>query len=377
MYAKMVKAGLVNSREAVAENGGVRLGSHVDGYHVKRTDMKPASRLVLGHVTRNLKDYFGADRELPTITAGEADDFSRWLATSARSRGKADKSVKGLSSATIGKRLQWCSAIFRDAVRRKLIAENPFAGLKQPKASNPERHVYVPAESIEQVIANTTDDEWKLLLSLARYLGLRIPSEAFPLTWDCVDWERGRIRVPSPKTEVHGKPYRVVPILSEVRQHLDRLFFAENESADRSVYVLARLRSRGSVQVAERGFWANMNLRQHFLRLLERSGVKPWPRLFHNLRASAQTDLASRFPIHVVCEWLGNTEAIAQEHYLKVTDADFDAALKPFEKAARPASESTRIEAHQDAANEETPCFQGVRSQSVAGAGFEPTTSRL
>jgi hypothetical protein len=53
---------------------------------------------------------------------------------------------------------------------------------------------------------------------------------------------------------------------------------------------------------------------------------QPWPRLWHNLRASAQTDLANLFPAHVVCKWLGNTAAIAANHYLQVTDAHFDLA---------------------------------------------------
>lgn len=377
LFAKFAKVGLAEPR---VQNSAsvVRLGEQLVAYVAKRNDLKPASRLVLGHVVRNLKDYFGDDRALASITAGDADDFARWLATGARKRGKADKSVRGLSPATIGKRLQFCSTIFRDAVRRKIIAENPFSGLKQPKGSNPERQVYVPVETIEQVIENTPDDEWKLLLTLARYLGLRIPSEAFSLTWDCIDWERNRIRVPSPKTEIHGKPFRIVPILPEVRQYLDRLYFAD-DAPDRAVHVLARLRSRDSAKAAERGFWANMNLRQHLLRLLERAGVKPWPRLFHNLRASAQTDLAARFPIHVVCEWLGNTTAIAQEHYLQVTDDDFAAAAMPSEKAARKtarqAHESTRIEAHDCPTNEETPCFQGVSINRMEGNRLEAETT--
>jgi hypothetical protein len=34
------------------------------------------------------------------------------------------------------------------------------------------------------------------------------------------------------------------------------------------------------------------------------------------------------FPINVVCEWLGNSRLIAQEHYLRVTEADFDKATR-------------------------------------------------
>ena len=29
--------------------------------------------------------------------------------------------------------------------------------------------------------------------------------------------------------------------------------------------------------------------------------------------------------MHVVCAWIGNSEAVAREHYLQVTDAHFEA----------------------------------------------------
>ena len=65
--------------------------------------------------------------------------------------------------------------------------------------------------------------------------------------------------------------------------------------------------------------WKNANLRTQFLRILRRAGLEPWPRLFHNLRASLATDLTADFPQHVVAAWLGHTEAIAEAHYWQVT----------------------------------------------------------
>ena len=56
--------------------------------------------------------------------------------------------------------------------------------------------------------------------------------------------------------------------------------------------------------------------------MIARIGEQPWPRLWHALRASAETDLVARFPIHVVTEWLGNTPAVAARHYLRVTPED-------------------------------------------------------
>jgi hypothetical protein len=50
--------------------------------------------------------------------------------------------------------------------------------------------------------------------------------------------------------------------------------------------------------------------------------------LFHNLRASRETELAAQFPIHVVCAWIGNTEMIAAKHYLQVTDEYYEQAAQ-------------------------------------------------
>jgi hypothetical protein len=57
--------------------------------------------------------------------------------------------------------------------------------------------------------------------------------------------------------------------------------------------------------------------------MLRRAGVSGWPRLFHSMRASRQTELQREFPLHVVCAWLGNSPRIAQQSYLLVTEDDF------------------------------------------------------
>jgi len=45
---------------------------------------------------------------------------------------------------------------------------------------------------------------------------------------------------------------------------------------------------------------ANYNLRTHFERIIGRAGLVPWPRPFHNLRASRQTELTEAYPARVV-----------------------------------------------------------------------------
>ena len=70
----------------------------------------------------------------------------------------------------------------------------------------------------------------------------------------------------------------------------------------------------------------NQNLRTQFERIIKRAGVKPWMKLFHNLRASRQTELLDTFPIKAVCDWLGNSSAVALEHYAQVTATHFETA---------------------------------------------------
>jgi hypothetical protein len=79
---------------------------------------------------------------------------------------------------------------------------------------------------------------------------------------------------------------------------------AFQEAEDGAIHVVQRYRSR------------NANLRTQLLRIIARSGLSAWPRLFHNLRASRATELANEFPIHVVCEWIGNSPDVARRHYL-------------------------------------------------------------
>ena len=56
--------------------------------------------------------------------------------------------------------------------------------------------------------------------------------------------------------------------------------------------------------------------------------MKPWDRLFHNMRASRQTELAADFPLADVCSWLGNSPSVAAGHYLQATDENFKQATQ-------------------------------------------------
>lgn len=136
-----------------------------------------------------------------------------------------------------------------------------------------------------------------------------------------IDWERGRLVVPSPKTEGHSKAYCIIPIFKSLRPYLEEAWDAAQEGDE---YVFPwdyRRRAHGP------GGWANANLRTTLTKVIRRAGLEPWPRLWHNLRASCESDLAQAFPLATVAKWLGNTPSIALRHYTDPTDTAYTQAL--------------------------------------------------
>ena len=93
-----------------------------------------------------------------------------------------------------------------------------------------------------------------------------------------------------------------MPIFPELRPYLEDADVKAEGTGNE--YVLQGWRE---LCLRKPGLWENVNLRTHLLRLIKRSGLKPWPRLFHNLQSDRQTELEESFPTHVVCDWLGNS----------------------------------------------------------------------
>ena len=223
--------------------------------------------------------------------------------------------------------MSYCRTIFSHAVLHRILSANPFDGFcKSLKGlvarNNRQRKQLVPRDDIMRVLDACPDEEWRCLVALSRFGGLRVPSEALSLRWSDVDWNRNTIRIPCPKLEhIDGHEDREIPIFGELRPYLEECW----ESAEPgSEFVITR--NRPPVLKSGAGC-ANANLRTRFEKIIKRAGVKTWPRLWHNLRASRQTELADVFPSHVVCAWIGNSEAVAREHYLQVTSDHFQRAI--------------------------------------------------
>lgn len=109
---------------------------------------------------------------------------------------------------------------FKSAVRKGVADINPFAEVKAGSEHNESRNYFVDRETTDKVLDACPDAEWRLIIALARYRGVRTPSELLRLRWADIDWDQQRITVTSPKTKKQGKPWRTVPLFPELRQEL-------------------------------------------------------------------------------------------------------------------------------------------------------------
>ncbi len=359
MHARLAAVGLVAAR---VDPTTTTLGALIERF-VANADVAAATRAAYPQTFKSLVEFFGADKPLGSIAPGDADDWRKSIAGS------------GIAKATVSKRVRTAKALFARAVRWKLIPQSPLADLVAGPQSNPDRAFYVPRETVEALLAECPDDDWRAIIALSRFAGLRVPSELALLRWGDVDWARGRMHVRSPKTARHeGHASRIVPISPELRPILQRLFDAAEPGTEAVV-------GRVGCSVA--------NLRTGFGRIIARAGFKPWPRLFHAMRGSCATDWVERFPSHTVAGWLGHSERVAATHYLTTRDENFaraagldpDLRNRPLEGGAESGAESGALGAQNAAQHAsapvrrasaemtKTPCFPGVSRANATACG--------
>jgi integrase len=298
LHDRLARVGLAEHRE---DQRPVTLGEMLEAFDAEAlTRVKASTRVRQGQARVHLLEHFGGARPAGSITTPEAEAWRAWLLDS------------GYAKATVSKAVQIARQMFRWGVKREMIDRNPFADVAAGSQMNTSRLAFVDHATIARVLDAAPGPQWRLLIVLSRYGGLRVPSEAFNLRWQDIDWERGRIWVRSPKTEHHaGGEGRWVPKFPEIRDYLLPVFEMAEPGAERVL----------------NDFRPGYNPHTHMERIIKRAGVAAWPRIFHNLRASRQTELIAEYPITTCCAWLGNSRLVAAGHYIQTTDADWERAV--------------------------------------------------
>ena len=163
------------------------------------------------------------------------------------------------------KRLQFVRQFFAYAVRCEWIEKNPFASVSHQGGDPRERQRYITEEETRKLIDAAPNWVWRTIIALARYGGLRTPSETLSLPLANLDWEHGAMTVISPKTEGHGLGQRVVPMFARLRPYLDEAWDMAKEGQTHvipeNLYLPASKGPKG---------WCNCNVRTTFKKIVKR-----------------------------------------------------------------------------------------------------------
>lgn len=304
MRDRLERVGLAAVQERLSDmTVAAWVRSYIDG----RTDVKPNTMRNFEQTYNSVVAFFKG-KQMKQVTPGDAADFRVFL------RGRK------MSEGTTRRRCKRVRQFFADAVKRNVLASNPFSGLRCGTYASSDRFHFVTREEADRVLAACPDAEWRLLFALCRYGGLRCPSEILTLRWQDIDWKRARFTVHASKTEHQADGgVRIVPLFPELLPYLQDCL---KQATPDAVRVITKHRD------------ANANLRTQLARIVKKAGLTPWPKLFQNLRSTRETELAEKFPIHVVCKWLGTTTQIASKHYLQITEDHYSQASNTSPRSA-------------------------------------------
>jgi integrase len=298
LYGRIAATGLiVDQRPRVDVTLGELVKAFLKDYRAGTAQTKANVRVCMNH----LLSYFGSEK--PVRSIGERD-VARW----------AVAMEEKYSTATVSTTTKKARQLWRVAINAGIATDNPWLSIAAGDQANASRNAYVPRQTVDKIIA-ACDPELGLIVALSRYAGLRFCSENYALRRMDVDWQAGRFSVQG-KGAGRGKRPRTVPIFAEIRGPLADA--CERRPIHPETHLVSDAR-RVDVSVTA--------VRKELLAVMKQLGIVPWPRLFHNLRASCETDLIrAGYSPHVAAAWLGHSPGVAVKHYLSVPEEDYQRA---------------------------------------------------
>jgi integrase len=228
-----------------------------------------------------LSDFFGFDCSVSQVTQSDVRRFYAHLSSL-------------LQETSLSRYFRTYKTVFDFAVKEGFITANPFMLKVKRVDTNEERQFYISRDIAFKVLRSFRDDRGRLMFVLARFAGLRIPSELLPLRFKDFDLSNDLICI-SRDTKTG---YREIPFFREVRDVFLRLTGKPDD------FVFEGWTRRMSYSVLESA--------------LKRSGIPQWEKLFINLRSSFITDLHKmgydEKTLDAIC---GNSALVRKKHYVQ------------------------------------------------------------
>lgn len=286
--------GIVEARAAYT------LGDAWDEFFAEKSaEVSGSTQIIWRQVGDRLSNLFNFNRLVSDVSELEASESRKRLA-------------EVYSEATVAMTIGRFRTFWSWCVKRDVTSTNVFENVRKGSTVNRSKDFQVPREWTDRILEACPSQNWRTLFVLWRVAGLR-QQEPLHLTWDCVNWEKKRLLVPSPKTSRYeGRESRIIPLFPILERELSASW---EEVPEGEKYVVWQNRRK--------------NFDTSFKRILFWAGLPPWQKLFQNMRASAENDLVEDgYPAHVVGEWIGHTPKVQLKHYLRTLDSYFDKATQ-------------------------------------------------
>lgn len=276
----------------------IRLDEFVKEYRdYAEAQKKPSAVRADETALKKLLPAFGR-MKLREITSGDVQRYIDQRRLVKRKNGKR------LRAATIRNEVHTLSAIFREAIRRDLVQNNPCSRVKKPKEDNTIVRYLTPDE--EERLFKALSEDRKPIVTTALHTGMR-KGELLNLEWADVDLDQRLICVKNTKSNRK----RYIPMNDVLVETLKAL--PKDEEA---VYVFANPKT-GDVYGDIKKSWATT---------MRRAKIENFR--FHDLRHSFASRLVQAgVPIIVVKELLGHRDITTTMRYAHLAPTDMRQAV--------------------------------------------------
>ena len=255
---------------------------------------------------------------------------------------------RGNSKATVAKKLRHIKRVFRLAVNRNQLDENPLQHIAMPKSPRKKINIYSDAQCRQILKAAreyasqwdlSISVKWDLLIMVALATAMR-RSELLNCTWRDIDFDAQTIEVNAkPNTKetwqwlIKDADHRILPLTEEIVQMLVDHQVQQPKGypyvfvpTARYDYIQNVLRPKGEWTLIDTRLKLVNNFRRQFNKILRAAGVKKGT--FHDMRRTAITMwFANGMSEHDVMVLAGHSSfATTHDFYLAVADDLVDRA---------------------------------------------------
>lgn len=255
----------------------------------ERDSSKATMARYRGH-TASFLNWLGDARRKKPLESITTQEARRWR-ESLQDEGRAGKTVLAYTK-DLG-------AVYRAAIREGLVSFNPFTSLDAVDTSDSQDRKPFTGEEVGKLLAAAPTEEWRGLILVAAFTGLRL-GDAARLSWGSVDLSEKRIILIPSKTRKKKREVRI-PIQPDLLAYFENVTI-RSDLPDAPVFTT----------LAETPLHTRNGLSQQFIAIMSDAGVnrgKPsrvikdgeskgkgritWERGFHSLRHTFTTWLRS------------------------------------------------------------------------------------